>query len=505
MATRRISAGVYEVNGKRVNANSATEAERKAGSSSSKRGDGGKAASSTNETGAKQIKLDRAEKTVKKNVEGGQNLANLLGLTKPLSRISTEIPEDQKAFIEAIKSLSDPSSEAFVGKRSGEEKAALENLRGLMDSSKEQTPEETRALGALEDLMGRAGTRSEAMSGLLSRLEGDSRTRGERSAETADILSQLRGRVATAGNRSQDMQDTLSLMKQGLAGLSAPENQALREQGQREVDRKYQLAVEDLQNTARRSGMGSAARAGMRNARRDAMGAQADLEQKNLLANIDVQDRRRKDYANTLGNQEQMEFDRASGALRDYGAGVGDAESRENQRYADALSLFSNQLRGVESDEFGQRSDAARNFASGVSDFTNSRWSRMNNASANYANTVNQLGQNERERVRGAMGDYGNALEGRNSYFMDATQTNLGQERTDRAAEVQGALGLAGLSETERARKRALRQNKRRGGDGRNSGMAQGAPQQGQYGGFNSQADQEYYNAIASAYNQPTL
>jgi hypothetical protein len=285
----------------------------------------------------------------------------------------------------------------------------------------------------------------------------------------------MKSRAATAGQRSEEMKETLALMKQGLAGLNASENQALREQAQREVDRKYKEAVEQLQNASRMSGMGSATRAGMRNARRDAMSAQADMEQKNLLANIDVQDKRRGQYADTLTA----------------------TEAAEDLRGRLALDAYRNQLSDTESEEFRQRADASRNYASGVNDFTANRFNRMNTAANNYANNVGQYGQNERERVRNAMADYGDAIRGRNDFFMDATKINLGQERTERAAEVQGALGFAGQAETERARRRALRQNKRRGGDGR---IAGGEQQQGQYGGFNNPRDQEYYETVRSIY-----
>jgi hypothetical protein len=262
-------------------------------------------------------------------------------------------------------------------------------------------------------------------------------------------------------------------MKGGLAGLNSAENQALREQGQREIDRKYKAAVEELQNTARTTGVQSAARAGSRNARREAMGAQGDMEQKNLLANIDVQDRRRNDYASTLGS----------------------AEAAENDRYRSAVDAFRGQLSGTEAAEFGQRATASQNYAGGVNDFTNNRFNRMNTATNNYTNTVGQFGNNERARVTEALGNYGGALNDRNAQFMDATKVNLGQERTDRAAAVQGALGFAGLSETERARRRALRGSKRRGGDGRNSGASGTTAAQPAY------SAQDYINEVQSIYN----
>lgn len=457
MAAKRLSPGVYEVNGKRIQAASAAEAEKKAGAA-------GKKADDKKDTGAgkntattpqgEQIKLDKSEKKVLDDVKGGQGITNVLGFDKPLSRISTETPEDQKAFIESLRQLADPSSAAFVGKRSDEEKGAISSLKDLMGKAGEQTPEEAKALSSLEGIMNSAGIRSDEMKG---------------------VLSSLKDRVATAGQRSSEMQSTLDLMKQGLAGLNAPENQALREQAQKEVDRKYKAAVEDFQNQSRLSGMGSASRAGMRNARRDALGAQADMEQKNLLANIDIQDSRRKDYANTLSEQE----------------------TNEDQRYRNAIDAYRDQLSGTEKTEFDQRQGATRDYASGVNDYTANKFNRMNTATNNYANTVGQYGTNERARVNEALQNYGGSLTDRNNYFLDTSKVNLGQERTDRAAAVQSALGFAGLSETERARRRALRDSKRRGGDGRTNpnGAGNTATQQPGY------SAQDYINEVQSIYN----
>jgi hypothetical protein len=405
----------------------------------------------------KPIKLDKAQNKVLKDVKGGKTLANLAGLDAPLSRVGTDIPEDQRALIESLRSLSDPSSEGFVGKRSDEEKGVLDQLRSLMDQAGTTSQEETDALGALRGVLDSAG---------------------KRSGDTQGLLDQLKNRAATAGQRSEEMKETLALMKSGLAGLNAQENQALREQAQREVDRKYQQSVEALQTATRRSGMGGAERAGMRNARRDAMGAQADMEQKNLLANIDIQDTRRKDYASTLSDQESSEYDRG----------------------ADALDMYGRQLTDAEKEEFSQKERASTNYAGGVNDFTSNRFNRMNTAANNWAGSTLDLSNNERLRTQGALRDYGSSLADRNTYFMDATKTNLGQERTERAAQVQSSLGLAGLTENERARRRALRANKRRGGDGRTAPTTATDPNQ--FGGFSSAADKEYYDTINSIYGQ---
>ncbi len=400
----------------------------------------------------KPIRLDKAQNSVLKGVRGGQDIANVLGLDAPLSRVSTDIPEDQQRLIASIRELSDPTSAAFVGRRSGEESAAVDRLRGLMDS---------------------AGVRSSEASSLIDRLRSDSETRGQRTQEMADNLANLKDRAARAGQRSEEMKSILGMMQSGLAGLNSQENQALREQAQREVDRKLTSALDSVRSAARTGGLkGGASRAAERNARRDAMMAQADMEQKNLLSNVELQDKRRMDYAGTLGDAETNEFNQGRLSNLDYSNSLTGAESTENQRYADAINAYAGTLTNMEDNEFGQKQSATRD----------------------YAGTVGSLNNNERERTRNALSDLSGAYADRNAQAMRATELNLGQERADKAGKIQSSFGLAGLTEAERARRRALRGNKQRSGN--NSGST-ATTTPGQFGGFNSAQDQEYYNTVS--------
>jgi len=381
-----------------------------------------------------------ASKSVEKDITAGAGLNSKLGWDAPLSRLGTDIPEDQKRFIEAQRALSDPSSPAFVGARSDEEKSGL---------------------GYLEKLMQDAGVRSEDMKGTLDKLKSGWDNDGKRTADTADVIARARSQADVAGQRSAEMQSTLDLMKGGLAGLNATENQAIREQAQKEVDRKRQAALEQVQSAARAGGMrGGAANAGARAANRDAMMAQADMEQKNLISNIDIQDRRRTGYADTLGREEGNEFDRGNTALNTYGNQVQGAEQNESQRMQSARDAYRNQLSNTEQAEFDQRSTAG----------------------VNYNNRLGNLRDGEFDRTDRSMGRYGDSLQNRNNYFMDASKANMGQERTERAASVTGATGLAGMIENERQRRKDATKAKgdgrnRSSGDGRNrSNATSGAP-----------------------------
>jgi hypothetical protein len=398
-----------------------------------KRKDAAEAAKKAKDKKAKSLSSE--QKSVKKDLEGGKRLNSELGFDAPLSRLDTNIPDDQRRFIEAQRALSDPSSPAYVGARSDEEKSGL---------------------SFLEKLMGDAGVRSEDMTSTLSKLKSGWETDGNRTTDTADVIARARNQADQAGQRSAEMQSTLDLMKGGLAGLNSAENTAIREQAQREVDRKRQAAIEAANSAARTGGLrGGAKQAALRGANRDAMMAQADMEQKNLISNIDIQDRRRTGYADTLSREEGNEFGRGNAALNTLGSAVGGAEERESQRMQSARDAYRSTLSLAEQNEFDQRATAGQA----------------------YNDRVGDLRAGEFDRSSTAMRDYGKSMDKRNDYFLDTSKTNLGQERTERAAAITGSTGLAGLVENERQRRKDARKSKgdgrdRASGDGRNSGTS---------------------------------
>ena len=351
--------------------------------------------------------LSSDAKSVKSDLETGQRIGNELGFNDPLSRFDVNIPEDQRRFIEAQRERSDPNSAAFVGGRSDEEK---------------------QGLGFLENLMNGAGVRS---------------------SETTDVISRAKNAADVAGRRSEQMAGVLKLMEGGLAGLNASENQAIREQAQREVDRKRQTAVEAAQTAARTGGLrGGAKQAALRGANRDAMMAQADMEQKNLVSNIDIQDKRRTGYADTLNTAENSEFDRGDRALNTYGETVSDAEASEFDRKERSGTAFNNRVGELRAGEF-DRTDRATN-------------------------------------------SYGDSLGKRNDYFLETGKANMNQERTERAAKAVSATGLSGLVENERQRRKDARKSK---GDGRDAGKT-GTSETKAYDPM------EYYNEVDKIYKQ---
>lgn len=124
--------------------------------------------------------------------------------------------------------------------------------------------------------------------------------------------------VKTAGQRSDEMKEVLGIMKGGLAGLNAVENQALREQAQRELDRSYQNEQYALQKMSGGGKLrGGALASSLADISSKRQQGQSNLEQDLLVKNIDIQDQRRRDYSGLLGSQEEAEFGRGRSARND--------------------------------------------------------------------------------------------------------------------------------------------------------------------------------------------
>lgn len=128
---------------------------------------------------------------------------------------------------------------------------------------------------------------------------------------------------AFAMNRTEEMKGILGKMQGGLAGLNAQENTALMEGAQREVDRSYQTAIDQLSKSQARGGVrGSAATAQQGNLDKQRIQAQREMAQDNIAKNIDIQDRRRSEYGGFLGGLEQTENQRLGQAQERLGAGL---------------------------------------------------------------------------------------------------------------------------------------------------------------------------------------
>lgn len=163
--------------------------------------------------------------------------------------------------------------------------------------------------------------------------------------------------VKTAGQRSDEMKEVLGIMKGGLAGLNAVENQSLREQAQREVDRSYQneqYALQKMSGGGKLRGGALASSLADISSRRQ--GAQSNLEQDLLVKNIDIQDQRRRDYSSLLGGQEESEFGRGRSARNDLLNAQGFNASQQGKELGARMASITGIANYGESKRSGKRS-----------------------------------------------------------------------------------------------------------------------------------------------------
>lgn len=229
------------------------------------------------------------------------DIADSTGITAPLGRVSEEDSPEMAEYLKQLNSRSDPTSAGYAGKRSDEAAAGIQRL----DSQVGTSPEMTAALEALK-----AAT--------------------ERTEETSKILKTMEG---------------------GLAGLNAEENTAIREAAQRQAMSALKTAQSNVEQVAARTGArGFSKSANLAEVNRqfgqDRLAAEQDL----LIKNIDIQDKRRKDYADTLNQVETRE----QGRRNDYTDALGTEEDARFGRSNDYLTA----LRGLEEDEHTRTTDA---------------------------------------------------------------------------------------------------------------------------------------------------
>lgn len=164
---------------------------------------------------------------------------------------------------------------------------------------------------------------------------------GRRSDEMKNYIDAAQKQVENAGKRSAEVQSTLDLMKGGLAGLNAQENQALREAASQEITRQYQGSVRKLAEAQTKGRVFGASRtAQMANLDASQRQQRSDAERDLMIKNIDIQDSRRKDYLAANRNVEGDEFDRTNKSLKDYGSAIGDAEKSEYDKMVEAQGML---------------------------------------------------------------------------------------------------------------------------------------------------------------------
>jgi hypothetical protein len=203
---------------------------------------------------------------------------------------------------------------------------------------------------------------------LIERFLPDIETLGtvdaDRSEEVQNLINQQSAFADQAGTRSDEATQAVELAQQGLGGLTAAENDALRAQGFQGLDRSFQAGQRALARAQGRSGVrGAAGAAQARDLIRDRGDAVRGLERDILLENIGIQDARRNAFANLIAQQEGREFAQQQAALQGLQGLTQSARQDELARQQFNLGQQANLLSGQQALFFGGQGliDARRN------------------------------------------------------------------------------------------------------------------------------------------------
>ena len=169
-------------------------------------------------------------------------------------------------------------------------------------------------------------------------------------ARTIEMKDALEGAKQKA-ERSQEMRDAVERMKGGLEGYNSQENQAMREQGQREMDRNLAGATSGLAQAQARSRVrGAAAAAQNANLQMGDVEGRRRAEQDLFIKNADEKNRRLNEYGNFLGGQENSE----RAAQLAYAGMLGGQEKEEYGRTRDSTDAYRGALGDMRADELNR-------------------------------------------------------------------------------------------------------------------------------------------------------
>lgn len=175
-----------------------------------------------------------------------------------------------------------------------------------------------------------------------------------RSQETQNLINQQQAFAEAAGQRTADMAGAIQRAEQGLGGLTAAENDALRAQAYQDLDRQFMTGQRALARLQGRGNIQGAAAAGQfRDLARERLGAAQGLERDILLQNVSIQDQRRNALANLIAGTEQQEFARGQSALQQLQGLTTQAQLSEEQRQRFNLQQQANLLAGQQGLFFG--------------------------------------------------------------------------------------------------------------------------------------------------------
>lgn len=239
---------------------------------------------------------------------------------------------------------------------------------------------------------------------------------------------------------NKDMADIRKRFQGGLKGYTSRENQAFREQANRDIESTYGTDAARMKSDMAKYGVrGASAMAQLRNANRSKLAAKDDFTQKLFTANADEKYNRLKDYSSFIGGVEGEDASRRSNTLANMaGYTTGQEQNAyerqkaaEQERYArakDDLANYGTQL-WKQTDYYNTRGDTARNnYADYLTNRSDTAYGRGQEAIGKYEDTLNKTKEDELNKIL----------------------FNIGQQEKTQGRDVGGIMGLLEILNTMR-------------------------------------------------------
>lgn len=216
---------------------------------------------------------------------------------------------------------------------------------GALQGQYSLSPKESRQLrkgllGTAQDPVGagqalaKFGGFYEGGLGRLQQFQQGDGSMGYTTPEMQGLLSSYKDIASrySTGGRSSDTQDYLNRMKSMMAGYSAPEYQAMREQAQRGIDTQYQTGLAQQRVSQARGGVrGASATAQQQNLDRLRLGQQQQLEQDLFVRGADEMRRATEAYGGALRGAEADEYGRMTDTRNAYATALAGQEGRNRE------------------------------------------------------------------------------------------------------------------------------------------------------------------------------
>ena len=272
---------------------------------------------------------------------GGYGLGQTYFGPGSLGRLDTQITGDEATALYKARQLMQQNP------RMNEQQAAIEGLQGVVGD-----------LSNLTTLQGR----SSAMSSGLERLRQVA-NQVDMSASMRNALSQQGQLAETAGNRPAEIQNLINQRQAGLGGLTAPENQALLEQGQLGLNSALQTAMrQNATSNAAAGRRGGVANIANQPAMQNFANASAQLQRDITLANVAERNQRLNELQGLITGQNQQQFNQALAAQGQFGNTAGGFQNQiqgqdlaANQAYAQSAGEYRNILGSLQNQAAGLR------------------------------------------------------------------------------------------------------------------------------------------------------